>query len=164
MCASGAVLKVNWMDAIEVCACRHAIRVPGPHCTGSVLGRQAEGIRVLPQTVNVGIERKRRFNTKVLRLEDDRESSSVEEYLVARLADDCEGEWRFGVLELDFRVIRGAVARRTWEDRFGNLVTDAVRIGDCDVNPRIYRRRRSELIKVLTTTNPKTTNRFHRSP
>ena len=88
MCASGAVLKVDWVDAIEICACWDAIRVPGPHCPGSVMGREAEGVGVFPQTIDVGIEWKRGFNTKVLRLEDDRESSSVEEDLVGRLADD----------------------------------------------------------------------------
>jgi len=88
MCAGGAVLKVDWMHAIEICTCWHAVRVPGPHGTGSVFGRQAEGVCVFPETIDVGIERKGCFDTKVLRLEDDRESSGVEEYLVARLADD----------------------------------------------------------------------------
>ena len=43
---------------------------------------------MFPQAIDVSIEWKRCLNTKVLWLEDDRESGGVEEHLVVRLADD----------------------------------------------------------------------------
>jgi hypothetical protein len=88
VCTSGAVFKIDWVHAVQVCTRWDAIGVPRPHSTGSILGRKAEGLCVFAQTIDVGIERKRRFDAKVLRLEDDRESGSVEEHLVARLAHD----------------------------------------------------------------------------
>ena len=95
---------------------------------------------MLAETVDVGIRWEGCLESKVLRLKDEGVRSGREEYFRGRGAEDGEREGGRGVVKLDLRRGRvdGFVRRRSWKHRVGNFVPYTVRVGDLDMDTRVY--------------------------
>ena len=70
--AIGTMLKVHWVVTVQVRAARDPKRVTGPHRARRVRLVQPERLRMLAESVNVRFGWKRRLESEVLRLEDER--------------------------------------------------------------------------------------------
>jgi hypothetical protein len=131
------VLKVHGVHAIQVRALRDAIRIARPQRARRVLRAEAERLRVLAEAVEVRRGRERRLEAQVLRLEHERvPRARREEHLARARARDVEREGRVRVRELDLRRRwrRVGVGRGLREDRVGDLVARARRVGYLEVD------------------------------
>jgi len=107
-----AVVKVNWMVAVEVRAGRNEIGVPVPDCASVVCCIEHERVGVLAQTVQAGASWQAGAETDVLALEDKRGGGGVKEGLVGAATEDREAEGRLDVVEDEVCARGTAVAGR----------------------------------------------------
>ena len=129
-----AVLKVDRVGSVEVCASWNAVRVTVPEGADVVGCVQAKPIRVLSQAVQVWVFRQGSTKAKVLVLEDERGGRRVEEDFFVGLAGDFEAEWALFPGKVEFRVVSGdAISFWTREDVVRDLVGGQRCILDLDV-------------------------------
>jgi hypothetical protein len=132
--ALATVLEVDGVSSVEVCASWNSVRVTVPEGADVVGCVQPKTIRVLSQTVQVRVLRKRSAEAEVLVLEDEGGRGRVEEDFFIRLPGDLEAEWALFPGEVEFRVVgRDAVGLWTGEDVVGDLVGGQWGIFDLDM-------------------------------
>lgn len=136
MRAGGTMLEVDGMVPIQVRAVGDAISISRPEGASKVVGRQAEAVTVLAETIDVWVLGETGFDADVLWLEDQRVAFGGEEDFVRLGSEDREGERLSSVLELDLRCL-GRLRRWTGNNGLGDFVTVHGWIGDLDVNPSV---------------------------
>lgn len=129
--ARRAVVQVEGVRAVQVGVVGDAEAVLVPERADVLVRLEVEGIRVLAESVQVGVGGQLGAQAQVLRLEDKRGRRGVEQDFVAAL--DAEAEGRCRVFELEVRGGGGRGARGAGEDGFRDLVDLVVFVLDLDV-------------------------------
>jgi len=86
------MFEVDRVVSVKVRSSRDSPGVARPDRHSGVIRRKPERVTVLTQPIKIGVGRKTCFDTKVLRLEDEREAGSGEKNLLSRLSVDGERE------------------------------------------------------------------------
>ena len=148
-----AVLVVDGVVAVQVGAIGSGERVLRPHCADVVGCVEPEVVRVLAETVQVGIVGKLGAQTQVLVLEDQRRRRSVEQDLAGLGPSDGEGEGVRLVVELQVGLsrVRAGLGARTREDGLGNLVDIVLGILNLDMESvvRLISHLEDEVFEIL---------------
>lgn len=133
MSAGAAVVKVDGVVSVEICARGDAIGVAGPqgaNCPAPLDG-EPEWVGVFSEAVDVRVGGKGGLDAEELGLEYERVVVCGEEGLACGPPEDGEGEGGLGEAEVEVGGARGdAAALGTREDVFWDFVPFVLCVGD----------------------------------
>lgn len=136
MTAGGTVLEIDRVISVQVAPTRDTIRISRPESARGIECGQTERVGVFAQTIDIGLVGQIGLQAKILRLEDDRMLSSVEQDFIVGRAHNGEREGRCRVIEADSSTLwkDRAVCLRARENGVRNFVTCLGGISDLDMN------------------------------
>ena len=105
-----AVLKVNRMISVQVRPGWNTERIARPESKCRVVWRNSEGVRVLSQSIDVGLCRDTSLDPNVLWLEDDWMRDCRKQNLSCGLPEDGERKRGCRIVEPNGRRLRGGIA------------------------------------------------------